>query len=62
MGLAGGGCGTDPQRSAQLIQIMAVGAVKTAIQAGELRGMEEDDVRDIDDVADRLKSLFANRN
>ena len=59
----GGSCGTSlsPHQTTQLVQIVAVGAVSAAAHVEDIAGMREEDVRDVDDVADRLKSLFDGR-
>jgi radical SAM protein with 4Fe4S-binding SPASM domain len=51
----------DARQKTQLVQIMAVGAVSAAAESGDVSGMAEEEVRDVDDVADRLKDLFAAR-
>lgn len=56
---AGGTCGTDTSaQAAQLVQILASGAVQAAAKSGEFGNVDGGEVRDFDDVADRLKTIF----
>lgn len=61
----GGGCGSShhDRQKVQLVQIAAIGAVSAAARSPKgVDGMREEEVRDVDEVADRLKDLFANPN
>jgi radical SAM protein with 4Fe4S-binding SPASM domain len=65
----GNGCGTATetplvqlkglrQQAEQLAQIVTSGVVQAAVRAGEITGVPEEEVRDFDDVVDRLSALF----
>ncbi len=65
----GNGCGTSVQtplvqlkglrqQAEQLAQIVTSGVVQAAVRAGEISGVPEEEVRDFDEVVDRLSSLF----
>jgi hypothetical protein len=66
----GNGCGTSAEtplvqlkglrhHAEQLAQIVTSGVVQAAVRAGEISNVPEEDVRDFDEVVDRLSSLFA---
>jgi len=46
-------------RAGQLVQIMAVGSAHAAAQAGEAAGLDDDAVREINGLAERLKNGLA---
>lgn len=54
------GNGASPsatQQAAQLVQLVASGAVRAAAEAGQLPGIPEEEVREVEEVAGGLKSL-----
>ncbi|MFQ5927036.1 MAG: radical SAM protein [Terriglobia bacterium] len=58
----GGSCGSSldiDRQKTELVQILSSGLVRAAAEAGQLSGMSDDDVRDVDEVADRLQAVFA---
>lgn len=59
-GNGNGGCGSGISReTVQLVQLMRSGVVSAAARSGVIQNVPESDVRDFEDVADHLNSLFS---
>ena len=50
------------RQAAQLVQLVASGVPGAAAKSGQLAGMSEEEVRDVEGLAGRLKSLFTPPN
>jgi radical SAM protein with 4Fe4S-binding SPASM domain len=56
------GAAVIPDQKSKLVQLIALGLARTAAASGQLKGISEEEVRELDGLAGRTKSQLAPRN